>query len=482
MSCNAQTLKRTVLYTLDFNDEVNNGYCYSDVQDYIIENELLNKQFIVEPNDSDYKFASIVYDSNNKQQTLIFNGKRFQISFGHILGDFYDELPFINIKEPNGFAFRYKKGNDVYLNIYNEIFGPYDDAYLFNINSEIGFSYKLFDKWHENIKGEVTGPFIGGTPHTGIGNVIAKNNYAFFIIDKCNSFSECLYSVNINNNIIGPYPFYCTPEYWYLSGVPTSGITLSSDGSFYFYFCNNDSVFVNINNKQFGPFEHKPDVSIADSGLFMYSYLNTFKKLNKEMSYINVNNKIVGPFENIEAIKMFNNISFAYVYTTSFGKDETKKTDKFLTINENIFGPYDEIYNFNILGNNIFEFEYKIDDIKYVNLNGKIQKQDSLNKKTIPINTSIPICNVFQYIKGEGVISSTYKNHQLTYNKEIISDFSAETNNFNYTFKFNYVVIDGKKYGKSVPINAKWIEERKSFLWNSIEGKELVVYELQFAN
>lgn len=471
-SSNAQTLKRTVLYTLETNEKVSSDEINSTPENYI-DVRLINKQFIVEASDLDYKFVAVVYDTLKKKQALIFNGKRFKIDFfyGHLA---YRNLPIFNILKPNGYAFAYIEGTETYINIFNERFGPFDDATLFTKDGEIGFSYKLFDKWYENLKGVVSGPFIGSTPHIGIDAVISNNHYAFYyFVDNPNELSS--FYTNINGEIFGPFTYYCMMENQRYGQVDK--IELTSDGGYGFPYCIEFEDFININDKSYGPYNGEPVFSIADSGLFMFSYVN----LNQELYYLNINNKTIGPFEAIEKVEMFNNGSFAYIYTTSIiGKDGNKKIQKFLTINSNKYGPYDDISSFDISVNNSYYIEYQINEIKYVNNNGDIQKQNPISEDIIPLKTTEPIFNEFEYLEGEGIVLSSNKKHQLFYNKEIASTYTTEPNN--YSFKYNYVVVDGKKYGKTVPINAKWNEERKSFIWNVIEEKELVVYELTFEN
>ena len=44
-------------------------------------------------------------------------------------------------------------------------------------------------------------------------------------------------------------------------------------------------------------------------------------------------------------------------------------------------------------------------------------------------------------------------------------------------YGYDFVTIDGTPYGKSPCIQAWYDEKKNAFIWNAIEGKELVVYE-----
>ena len=43
-------------------------------------------------------------------------------------------------------------------------------------------------------------------------------------------------------------------------------------------------------------------------------------------------------------------------------------------------------------------------------------------------------------------------------------------------WKYDYVLIDGKKYGKHCPIDAFYDEDTNAFAWTTIEGNEIVLY------
>jgi hypothetical protein len=45
------------------------------------------------------------------------------------------------------------------------------------------------------------------------------------------------------------------------------------------------------------------------------------------------------------------------------------------------------------------------------------------------------------------------------------------------SFEDNCVVIDGKRYGNSPALYACYDRNKNAFIWNAIEGKELIVYE-----
>ncbi|MDR0540624.1 MAG: hypothetical protein LBH19_00255 [Dysgonamonadaceae bacterium] len=81
------------------------------------------------------------------------------------------------------------------------------------------------------------------------------------------------------------------------------------------------------------------------------------------------------------------------------------------------------------------------------------------------------------YINEDGKITQTHQFEEFSEKDEIELYASGNERSFYSNYAFEYVVIDGKKAGKSPALRAWYDKEKNSFIWNSIEGKELVVYE-----
>lgn len=58
----------------------------------------------------------------------------------------------------------------------------------------------------------------------------------------------------------------------------------------------------------------------------------------------------------------------------------------------------------------------------------------------------------------------------------------SKRHQFLCNYEYDYVMIDGKRYGNSVPVKAFYDEESDSFAWACIEGPELVLYSYTFSD
>ena len=62
---------------------------------------------------------------------------------------------------------------------------------------------------------------------------------------------------------------------------------------------------------------------------------------------------------------------------------------------------------------------------------------------------------------------------------EFVMNDRSDRHSFFANWKHDYVIIDGKHYGRSCPIDARYDEENNRFVWFSIEGREIVRYTFQ---
>ena len=104
----------------------------------------------------------------------------------------------------------------------------------------------------------------------------------------------------------------------------------------------------------------------------------------------------------------------------------------------------------------------------------------------------------FLYIDGgdpfvfdeDGTFGFRYYRHGTSYNKtndkeEIvpledanIELYSTSKEHTLYSsYEYDFVVINGERYGKSPAIHAWYDKAKNAFVWNGIEGKELALYE-----
>lgn len=514
-SSNAQTLKRTVLYTLAQNEKM----VY----------EIGQNRFIVEPSENGYKFATIIENKKDNQNSLlIFNGKKFPIILW--------QEPYFNVQKANGYGFSFIKNNQTYINLSDTIYGPYEKCDIFYQDGEVGYSYKLLGKWYEYFNGNISGPYIGSSPNS------QRNEYSLKINDKYayvykESNDKQDYYVNINGFSFGPYlnnqlaePENSTPK-----------VELFANGKYSIHYLKDDpyglgegGLYVDFNGKMYGPYEHNPFIpySYTEDGSFIYwyskewmeEYINLndsifgpfqdirdvvitskknygyyfarddYKTPEIDMYYVNINNKEFGPYSFAPkyGLKLLENGMFAFDFVQKSNMISQGKEiyNNYININGPIFGPYDDLFDYEIFEKGEYFFKYVKDNTVFVNINGNIKKQldvdfdslyvscDFLNKKNeICANNEKKINNFNLYgvwggYQPEFSVISNDSKHQLIYNEEPEEKGVA--------FKYNYVVVDGKKYGKALPVTASWYEERKSFVWSSIEGKDFVAYELTY--
>ncbi|MDR2804545.1 MAG: hypothetical protein LBB85_02735 [Dysgonamonadaceae bacterium] len=144
----------------------------------------------------------------------------------------------------------------------------------------------------------------------------------------------------------------------------------------------------------------------------------------------------------------------------AFGYKESGKY--YANIDGKIFGPYQYVYDVAITDNGKYAFSYWENDKYWYNVNGKeVSEQD--------YDTAIA------EIKGESP-NYGFNSHMYDYiQNEVISSDGAHI--FYSNMEYDYVVIDGNKLGNHPAIHAYYDEKKNAFVWNSIEGKALVVYE-----
>ena len=67
--------------------------------------------------------------------------------------------------------------------------------------------------------------------------------------------------------------------------------------------------------------------------------------------------------------------------------------------------------------------------------------------------------------------------YQVAY--EFVMNDRSDRHSFFANWKHDYVIIDGKHYGRACPIEAKYDAENNRFIWFAIEGREVVRYIFQ---
>ena len=48
---------------------------------------------------------------------------------------------------------------------------------------------------------------------------------------------------------------------------------------------------------------------------------------------------------------------------------------------------------------------------------------------------------------------------------------------FYFSYDYDYVVIDGQRFGKAFPFEYRYDKDKNAFVWYCLEGRDLTIYE-----
>jgi len=247
-------------------------------------------------------------------------------------------------------------------------------------------------------------------------------------------------------------------------------------GDKYIYsMVKNGKPYVNANGRQIEVVgDEGAYPSIFKTGLFYFEYSNKGKQ------YLNLNGKIYGPYDWIRS-QVLSNGKFILEYP--------QEDKSYINVNGKVFGPYDGFSNYQILDNGKFYFVYSQGDLYYFNNNDVVSKgyklinditykPDGTYKFTFSgidgwvyenINGQIQKTQDRKFGFGKGYFEPSFEKYEIR--------SKANMNTMFLDIAYDYVVIDGRSYGKAPAIKAWYDEAKNSFVWNAWEGKELVLYE-----
>ncbi|HNQ69465.1 MAG TPA: hypothetical protein PKN32_13890 [Bacteroidales bacterium] len=475
-SSEPQNIERKILFTLDSTEIIH-------YNEYTIMTDLQG-----------HYFAALVYNKSTKKYSLVFNGSRVVEDMDEYL--YWPDNVYINPKVQNSFSISYLKDNLYYANINGEEYGPYDYV---NIVGEKKFFYMLDNKTYFNDKGIVRGPFEGWFPY----NIKESGKYAF-------SFKkEGQYFVNANSKIFGPYSnvrstyiaengkfafhYYNENREQFINYngdsiygpfKRCSDLVFTDDGQYAFVFNENDNSFgcyVNHNGNIIGPFSRNSiydyGLSINEDGKLLYSY----EEGEYRDTYLNIDGVIKGPYSNCKFSHITDDGNIIYAYT-DIGKSSNINN---IIYDGEIIGSYYQSYYFVVSKSGKLAFIY-IEWIQNRSYEFVYYDGDTLG----------PYSNIkdLQFI-AEGFLDFTYNDlgnaARYNYNggepeqkhhfQRFQNKFKLFSNDKKHYFiserENQYVIIDGVNFGDNSALSAFYNEERNSFVWNILEGNELVVYE-----
>jgi hypothetical protein len=463
--------KRTVLFTLGENEEIESG------------------EYFVMQKVNQNRFACIVLDTIKKTRTLVFNGKR--VMENAVLND--DDVRYLNINEENGYVVDYRLQNMRYVNMKGEVYGPFDYIEQWNGHDKFIYRKTRKDYYYVYARGVTDGPFDKIDFSSGT-SAYADCEYLYSLAGRWyahygNGSNKMIQRVYTNVHKGG--------EKWYvnINGVKSRGYDevynyrtrVTESGKYAYAYKENGKWHVNINGEESKGYDHVSEPHITESGKYAYVYrengwwhVNINGEESKEYNlayglyltksgkyayqykkygewYVNINGEEIKSYERIRDLCLTESGKYFYMYHEN-GKSHV-----------NINGKESEGYNLKVADNDSFSFYYNGD-------NGKLYKNN--NGEKIETEYLSGMRRFWQFdLLGNTHCDRDYNDRE---NLEIYSTDRNHTLYSSYEHKYEYVVIDGVRCGAAPALYAWYDKGKNAFVWNAVEGRELVLYEYGF--
>ena len=448
------------------------------------------------------------------------NKKSYVNISGKIEGP-YDHVSHLRLYENGKYSYSYELNEKYYVNMNGKIGGPYDNfacymcdyTYILTESGQYAYDYDINEKNYVNINGRINGPYhfaylnSGDCSYPTSSGLCCGNDYSdalgsTFILTESGQYAFAYlenekYFLNINGNKKGPYD-YCGSDEMGACGCAdypryyVKNFTLTESGQYAYRYTENGKDYVNINGSINGPYDGAYNLQFTESGKYFYGYTENRKY------YVNINGNIHGPYDNAYSSKFTKSGTYFYGYTEN-GKN-------YVNINGSINGSYNSVCNLKFTQNGKYAYCYTENGKYYVNINGSIHgPYDKTFDNGLELSESGKYAygyseNGKNYLNVNGKISSTDHsdyNFYTSYDNDEVNvkpanypfvDFTygGELNSKNNEHSFHsssryehveYVVIDGRRQGKSSAIEARYDEKKNAFIWLCIEDREFVMYE-----
>jgi hypothetical protein len=330
-----------------------------------------------------------------------------------------------------------------------------------------GLNYMIFNEkkygHYNKIHSYYVSPIIhyikyekNGKEYITVGNNTTKQSETYGSYDKIDGIEEfgkyLIYSclngnekiIEINGKVIKKLDKDCIIK----------DFIINKNGVYGFYYSNTQGQYINVNGKDiqvFGDFIHNPSrhgwyfseresFKVGDNGEYLYTI-----KENGDY-YVNLNGQKFGPFGSII------NTYYHEKYGLYFWHQDPESYTV-IKINGKLF---EKVINLN--------WDKDTKNILSIAYNNNGERQTLYYEKRKEIKEVLEYQDYYQRV-FDIAPSPT----------EMIS--KDEEHSFVNSYKNEFVVIDGKKYGKAPAIYNYYDEKKNSFIWNSVEGRELVIYE-----
>lgn len=432
----AQNPTRKVLYTLHANERI------------------VSNEHFIQCHADGYRFALVTEDMTTLRNTLVFNGKR--IPYGFIIDGGRSYVPamptneynwnylgYIDVTEPDGYilhcALKNKRGDgtdkyEYWVNRGGKMDGPYEYVWFDADDDELKsktYHYVLADRVYDNVDGKVIPSkgifkmpyYYASVVHNE--NSEDRNTYISVngVIEKFFGGYRDLY-IKGNNYIV------MTKYGWYFNGKKvSSGAKVNHSNVLW----NDKGDYAYVHKSDFEYYIVRNGVQINEKGYKEITKL--YLTEDGDMAYC-YDNKIhlPGMIEDTE-LKCKYISSFIYCdggrYALRYVDDNY---DRYVKTDKAEYGPYDGY----------------IGDIKIAE-NGDCYYEVGSQ----------------QYCNGKKLENSGRKECNMDVNGH----------SFYFSYDYDYVVIDGQRFGKAFPFEYRYDKDKNAFVWYCLEGRDLTIYE-----
>ena len=300
-------------------------------------------------------------------------------------------------------------------------------------------------------------------------NVAEANGYIFCYPQK--EGKDVVYYVNYKGSIKGPfsslsalhphssdprdqvYEFYTYDDQkWYghknnQSTLLISPNDIDDNPNLISSEWTDNGSFVTINGNKISEklYRNLSGLVINKKGTYAFVYEEN------EKYFINIKGKVSEGFKNVNyTICLTDTDKYAYAFY--------KNNNWYLNQNGVISAPFDWIGELRYNDKKGLYYRYS------ANGDGKVYEFNN-GKKTL---TNKLITNTHEYQAAA---------HFRTVNYTLNLRSADKTHKFESSIDYEHILIDGKKYGKAPALHAWYDAVKNAFIWNTVEGKELVVYE-----
>jgi molybdate-binding protein len=381
------------------------------------------------------------------------NGKYYVTINGKVSGG-YDNAG-IYSTESGKYAYYYKENGKYYVvtnvNGTEKISGGYGDVWNIHLTESGKYAYYYKENWKNYIVTNINGTekISRGYDNVGIFHFTESGKYAYCYEEngKYYGVTNINGTEQISRGYDGAWDFHLTESRKYV----------------YFYRENGKYyVVTNINGteKISGGYDYVMDNYLTESGKYAYCY----KENGKEYVVTNINGteKISGGYGDVWNIHLTESGKYVYYYYEN-GK-------MYLNINGEDKREYPNISDFTWGDDGKYSFYYEKED-------GKIYKSNNDKETETAFLSGMPY---YDETSPPTLFCNRNYNHYYDESENGIEIYSTNKEHSLYShYDFNFVVINGEDHGYSPALYAWYDKTKHAFIWNAIEGKELVLYEFK---